>query len=98
MVIVIWAGNSESQYKKRICRVWKIQKNVPTQKMKKIISIVGRRLEVEKKETVVAWHGKILSQEKIDRAKKRYGTVAGNNNCNPCDSIARLGSFELFSV
>jgi transketolase len=59
--------------------------------MKKIISIVDRRRAVEKKKTAVAWHGKPLSQEKIDRAKKRYGTATGNCKRNPSDLIARPG-------
>ncbi|KAF8247240.1 hypothetical protein K440DRAFT_661540 [Wilcoxina mikolae CBS 423.85] len=63
---------TETQYKKRISRVWNIQKNVPTDKMKKIIRIVDKRLDVEGKQTAVAWHGKPLNPDKIDRSKKRF--------------------------
>jgi len=54
--------------------------------MKKIIGIVNRRLDAGKKETAFAWHGKPLSQEKIDRAKKRFESAA---KLHQCDSNGR---------
>jgi transketolase len=45
--------------------------------MKTIIDIVDIRKDIQGKETVVAWHGKPLSQTQIERAKKRFGVEAG---------------------
>lgn len=48
--------------------------------MKNIIRIVDKRLDIEGKQTAVAWHGKLLNQEKIDRSKTRFEKTGRYHN------------------
>jgi hypothetical protein len=74
---LLTVGNRESQYKKRINTIWKLQKNVPTNTMKTILDIVDIRRDIQGKATDVTWHGRPLDESQMERARKRYGFGTG---------------------
>lgn len=79
---------SEAQYKKRL-RIWRMEKNISKRKMAAIIQVADRR-KAQGKDTIFAWHGLVLDEDKIERARKRFG--------NPPEASSSTGMLFLLFV
>ncbi|RYP67367.1 hypothetical protein DL770_008637 [Monosporascus sp. CRB-9-2] len=79
--------HGEDQYKNQF-KKWRLNKNVPRNKMEAIVRIQKRRLENEEKETEFHFRGKPVPPEKIDRWKNKKHKSGEEEVVSPNYSLA----------